>query len=140
MHCSKSGVTDHYAQDDAHALQLTRDAVANLNRRKDNPLDMRESLSPAYPVEEVYGIVSRDTRYPYKVTEIIARLVDGSEFHEFKARYGKTLVCGFAHLHGYPVGIVANNGILFSDSALKGTHFIQICNKRNIPLIFLQFC
>ena len=138
VHCSKSGVTDHYAQDDAHALQLTRDAVANLNRRKENPLDMRESLSPAYPVEEVYGIVSRDTRYPYKVTEIIARLVDGSEFHEFKARYGKTLVCGFAHLHGYPVGIVANNGILFSDSALKGTHFIQICNKRNIPLIFLQ--
>jgi 3-methylcrotonyl-CoA carboxylase beta subunit len=138
VHCAKSGVTDHYAMDDAHALQLARDAVSYLNRRKDSPLEMRESVSPAYPVEEVYGIVSRDTRYPYKVIEIIARLVDGSEFHEFKARYGKTLVCGFARLHGYPVGIVANNGILFSDSALKGTHFIQICNKRNIPLIFLQ--
>jgi len=138
VHCSKSGVTDHYAQDDAHALQLARDAISYLNRSKHNPLDMRESVSPAYPVEELYGIVSHDTRYPYKVIEIIARLVDGSEFHEFKARYGKTLVCGFARLHGYPVGIVANNGILFSDSALKGTHFIQICNKRNIPLIFLQ--
>jgi len=138
VHCSKSGVTDHYALDDAHALQLARDAVVFLNRKKSNPLDMRKSVSPAYPVEEIYGIVSHDTRYPYKVKEIIARLVDGSEFHEFKARYGKTLVCGFAHVHGYPVGIVANNGILFSDSALKGTHFIQICNKRNIPLIFLQ--
>ena len=138
VHCSKSGVTDHYALDDAHALQLARDAIAHLNRQKDNPLEMRKSVSPAYSVEEIYGILSRDTRYPYKVIEIIARLVDGSEFHEFKARYGKTLVCGFAHLHGYPVGIVASNGILFSDSALKGTHFIQICNKRNIPLIFLQ--
>jgi 3-methylcrotonyl-CoA carboxylase beta subunit len=138
VHCSKSGVTDHYALDDAHALQLARDAVGFLNRTKDNPLDMRESVSPAYPIEELYGIVSKDTRYPYKVIEIIARLVDGSEFHEFKARYGKTLVCGFAHLHGYPVGIIANNGILFSDSALKGTHFMQICNKRGIPLIFLQ--
>ena len=138
VHCSKSGVTDHLALDDTHALQLVREAVVFLNRQKDNPLEMRKSVSPAYPVEEIYGIVSRDTRYPYKVREIIARLVDGSEFHEFKARYGKTLTCGFAHLHGYPVGIVANNGILFSDSALKGTHFIQICNKRDIPLIFLQ--
>lgn len=138
VHCSKSGVTDHYALDDAHALQLARDAISYLNRQKDTQLEMRKSVIPAYSVEEIYGIVSRDTRYPYKVKEIIARLVDGSEFHEFKARYGKTLVCGFAHLHGYPVGIVANNGILFSDSALKGTHFIQVCNKRNIPLIFLQ--
>jgi len=138
VHCSKSGVTDHYALDDAHALQLARDAVVFLNRRKQNPLEPRKSVSPAYPAEELYGIVSHDTRYPYKVKEIIARLVDGSQFHEFKARYGKTLVCGFAHLHGYPVGVVANNGILFSDSALKGTHFIQICSKRNIPLIFLQ--
>jgi len=138
VHCSKSGVTDHYALDDTHALQLARDAVSYLNRQKHETLVMRESVIPAYPVEDVYGIVSRDTRYPYKVIEIIARLVDGSEFHEFKARYGKTLVCGFAHVHGFPVGIVANNGILFSDSALKGTHFIQICNKRNIPLIFLQ--
>ena len=138
VHCSKSGVTDHYAMDDTHALQLARDAVSYLNRQKDNPLEMRKSVSPAYPVEELYGIVSRDTRYPYKVKEIIARLVDGSVFPEFKARYGKSLVCGFAHLHGYPVGVVANNGILFSDSALKGTHFITICNNRNIPLIFLQ--
>ena len=138
VHCSKSGVTDHFALDDTHALQLARETVAYLNRTKHNPLEMAESVSPAYPVEEIYGIVSRDTRYPYKVREIIARLIDGSEFHEFKARYGKTLVCGFARLHGYPVGVVANNGILFSDSALKGTHFIQICNKRNIPLIFLQ--
>ncbi len=138
VHCSKSGVTDHYALDDAHALQLARDAVSFLNRTKKNPLEMRKSVSPAYPVEEIYGIVSHDTRYPYKVKEVIARLVDGSEFHEFKARYGRTLVCGFAHIHGYPVGVLANNGILFSDSALKGTHFIQICNQRNIPLIFLQ--
>jgi len=138
VHCAKSGVTDHYALNDDHALELARDAVSHLNRAKSNKMDMRESVSPAYPVEQIYGIVSHDTRYPYKVSEIIARLVDGSKFHEFKALYGKTLVCGFAHLHGYPVGIVANNGILFSDSALKGTHFIQICNKRNIPLIFLQ--
>jgi 3-methylcrotonyl-CoA carboxylase beta subunit len=138
VHCSKSGVTDHFALDDSHALQMAREAIAFLNRKKSNPLEMKKSVSPAYPVEEIYGIVSRDTRYPYKVREIIARLVDGSEFHEFKARYGKTLVCGFAHLHGYPIGVVANNGILFSDSALKGTHFIQICNKRNIPLLFLQ--
>ena len=138
VHCTKSGVTDHYALDDTHALELAREAVEFLNRQKRNPLEMRQSVSPVYPVEEIYGILSRDTRYPYKVREIIARLVDGSEFHEFKARYGKTLVCGFAHLHGYPVGVVANNGILFSDSALKGTHFIQICNKRNIPLLFLQ--
>lgn len=138
VHCSKSGVTDHFALDDTHALQLAREAVSYLNRKKKNTLEMRESVSPAYPVEEIYGIVSRDTRYPYKVREIIARLIDGSDFHEFKARYGKTLVCGFARLHGYPIGIVANNGILFSDSALKGAHFIQICNKRNIPLLFLQ--
>ena len=138
VHCSKSGVTDHYALDDAHALQLARDAVGFLNRQKNNRLDMQESISPVYPIEELYGIVSKDTRYPYKVIEIIARLVDGSLFHEFKARYGKSIVCGFGHLHGYPVGIIANNGILFSDSALKATHFIQICNKRGIPLIFLQ--
>jgi 3-methylcrotonyl-CoA carboxylase beta subunit len=138
VHCSKSGVTDHFALDDTHALQLARETITFLNRKKHNPLEMSESVSPAYPVEEIYGIVSRDTRYPYKVREIIARLIDGSEFHEFKARYGKTLVCGFARLHGYPIGIVANNGVLFSDSALKGTHFIQICSKRNIPLLFLQ--
>ncbi len=138
VHCSRSGVTDHFALDDSHALEIAREAVSFLNRKKDNPLEMRESVSPAYPIEEIYGIVSCDTRYPYKVKEIIARLVDGSEFHEFKARYGKTLVCGFARIHGYPVGIVANNGILFSESALKGTHFVKKCNKRSIPLVFLQ--
>ena len=138
VHCSKSGVTDHFAEDDAHALELAREAITFLNRKKSNPLEMQESVRPAYPVEDIYGIVSKDPRYPYKVREIIARLIDGSEFHEFKARYGKTLVCGFGRLHGYPIGVVANNGILFSDSALKGTHFIQICNKRNIPLLFLQ--
>jgi len=138
VHCTKSGVTDHFALDDTDAINMAREAVSFLNRNKHNPLQMRKSVSPAYPVEGIYGIVSRDTRYPYKVREIIARLIDGSDFHEFKARYGKTLVCGFAHLHGYPIGIVANNGILFSDSALKGTHFIQICNQRSIPLIFLQ--
>jgi 3-methylcrotonyl-CoA carboxylase beta subunit len=138
VHCSKSGVTDHFAENDAHALQLAREALAYLNRVKPQELELRDPVEPLYPAEELYGIMPRDTRFPLKVKDVIARLVDGSEFHEFKARYGKTLVCGFAHLGGFPVGIVANNGILFSESALKGTHFIQICNKRNIPLIFLQ--
>src|SRR3546814_10350919 len=102
------------------------------------PVALQASREPAYPAEDLYGIVPHDTRRPYDVREIIARLVDGSELHEFKARYGKTLVCGFAHLHGYPVGILANNGILFAESALKGAHFIELCNQRNIPLLFLQ--
>ncbi len=138
VHCSKSGVTDHFAENDSHALQLAREAISHLNRIKPNELEMRAPQEPLFPADELYGVMPRDTRFPLKVKEVIARLVDGSEFHEFKARYGKTLVCGFAHLDGFPVGIVANNGILFSESALKGTHFIQICNKRNIPLIFLQ--
>ena len=138
VHCSKSGVTDHFAEDDSHALELAREAISHLNRTRPAEFEMRTPREPLYPAGEMYGIMPADTRYPLKVKEIIARLVDGSEFHEFKARYGKTLVCGFAHLDGFPVGIVANNGILFSESALKGTHFIQICNKRNIPLIFLQ--
>jgi 3-methylcrotonyl-CoA carboxylase beta subunit len=138
VHCSKSGVTDHFAENDAHALQLARDALAHLNRIRPRQFDLKQPAEPLYPAEELYGIMPRDTRFPLKVREVIARLVDGSEFHEFKARYGKTLVCGFAHLDGFPVGIVANNGILFSESALKGTHFIQMCNKRNIPLIFIQ--
>ena len=138
VHTTQSGVVDHFAENDAHALQMARDAVAQLNRVKRVELDLREPVEPAYPADDLYGILPRDTRYPFDVREIIARLVDGSEFHEFKARYGKTLVTGFAHLAGYPVGIVANNGILFSESALKGTHFIELCNQRGIPLIFLQ--
>lgn len=138
VHCTRSGVTDHFAENDAHALQLAREAVAHLNRVRPEQLELREPVEPLYPAEDLYGVMPRDTRFPLKVKEVIARLVDGSEFHEFKARYGKTLVCGFAHMGGFPVGIVANNGILFSESALKGTHFIQICNKRNIPLVFLQ--
>jgi 3-methylcrotonyl-CoA carboxylase beta subunit len=138
VHCTKSGVTDHMADNDAHALLIAREAVAHLNREKVVNLAMKTPAEPRYAADEMYGIVPLDTRYPYDVHEIIARIVDGSEFHEFKARYGKTLVCGFAHLEGFPLGIVANNGILFSESALKGTHFIELCNQRNIPLIFLQ--
>lgn len=138
VHTSISGVADHFAEDDAHALSLARDAVERLNRVKDMPLELAEPQQPAYTSEELYGVIPEDTRRPFDVREIIARIVDGSEFHEFKARYGKTLVCGFARIDGYPVGIVANNGILFSESALKGTHFIELCNQRNIPLVFLQ--
>jgi len=138
VHTSVSGVADHFAEDDRHALQIARDIVGSLNRTKPMPLALREPADPLYPAEELYGIVPRDTRRPFDVREVIARLVDGSEFQEFKARYGKTLVTGFAHLHGYPVGIVANNGILFSESALKGAHFIELCNQRGIPLVFLQ--
>jgi 3-methylcrotonyl-CoA carboxylase beta subunit len=138
VHTSVSGVADHLAENDAHALAIARDIIANLNRRKTLPVAVREPAEPLYAAEELYGIVPRDTRRPFDIREVIARLVDGSEFQEFKARYGKTLVCGFAHLHGYPVGIVANNGILFSESALKGTHFIELCNQRDIPLLFLQ--
>ncbi len=138
VHSSESGVTDHFAEDDQHALAIARDITAHLNRTKQHSLEIREPVAPKYPAEELYGIVPQDTRYPYDVHEIIARIVDGSEFQEFKALYGKTLVCGFAHINGYPVGIVANNGILFSESALKGAHFIELCNQRNIPLVFLQ--
>ncbi|NLC60060.1 MAG: methylcrotonoyl-CoA carboxylase, partial [Gammaproteobacteria bacterium] len=138
VHTSVSGVADHFAEDDRHALQIARDIVGSLNRTKPMPLALREPADPLFPADELYGIVPRDTRRPFDVREVIARLVDGSEFQEFKARYGKTLVTGFAHLHGYPVGIVANNGILFSESALKGAHFIELCNQRGIPLVFLQ--
>jgi 3-methylcrotonyl-CoA carboxylase beta subunit len=138
VHSRISGVTDHIAEDDAHALEMARSAVAHLNRRKRPDLVMREPREPFYPPEELYGIVPNDLRQPYDIREVIARLVDGSEFDEFKALYGKTLICGFAHLMGCPVGIIANNGILFSESALKGTHFIELCAKRRIPLIFLQ--
>jgi 3-methylcrotonyl-CoA carboxylase beta subunit len=138
VHTSISGVADHFAENDAHALAIARDIVANLNRTKKLPLATRESAEPKHSAEEIYGIVPADTRKPFDIREIIARIVDGSEFQEFKARYGKTLVCGFAHLYGYPIGIVANNGILFSESALKGAHFIELCNQRDIPLVFLQ--
>ncbi|MGN6120045.1 MAG: carboxyl transferase domain-containing protein [Rhodanobacter sp.] len=138
VHTSISGVADHFAENDAHALSIARDIVAHLNRKKDMPLALRAPVEPKYPAEELYGVIPQDTRRPFDIREVIARIVDGSEFHEFKARYGKTLVCGFAHIHGYPVGIVANNGILFAESALKGAHFIELCNQRNVPLVFLQ--
>jgi 3-methylcrotonyl-CoA carboxylase beta subunit len=138
VHSRISGVTDHLANDDAHAISIARDIVGALNHRKFPAEGVREPVDPGFDPEEIYGILPREIRYPYDVREVIARLVDGSEFTEFKPLYGKTLVCGFAHLLGYPVGIVANNGILFSESALKGTHFIQLCNRRRVPLLFLQ--
>jgi 3-methylcrotonyl-CoA carboxylase beta subunit len=138
VHCRTSGVSDHYARNDHHALQLTRQAVARLNRVKPLHQDIRETVEPGYDPREIYGVVPRDTRQPYDVRELIARIVDGSDFDEFKALYGTTLVTGFARIHGYPVGIVGNNGILFSESAQKGAHFVELCAKRKIPLIFLQ--
>jgi 3-methylcrotonyl-CoA carboxylase beta subunit len=138
VHTSVSGVADHFAEDDRHALQIARDIVGHFNRNKTLPLATREPREPLHAAEELYGIVPKDTRRPFDIREVIARIVDGSEFEEFKARYAKTLVTGFAHIHGYPVGIVANNGILFSESALKGAHFIELCNQRGIPLVFLQ--
>ena len=138
VHCRTSGVTDHYAQNDEHALAICREIVANLNRRKYIPWEIAEPEPPLYDPTELYGIVPRDGRKSYDVREVIARLVDGSRFHEFKELYGTTLICGFARLMGYPVGIIANNGILFSESALKATHFIELCAQRQTPLIFLQ--
>ena len=138
VHSRTSGVTDHYAQDDTHALGIARRIVGHLNRHKTPGVEIRDAREPLYDADEIYGIIPADTRKPYDVREVIARLVDGSEFDEFKQPYGTTLVCGFAHVFGYPVGIVANNGILFSESALKGAHFIQLCAQRGIPLVFLQ--
>ena len=138
VHSRTSGVTDHYAQSDAHALAIARRCVANLNRRKPSQLDCVEPRDPLYTAEDLYGLVPDDTRKPYEVREVIARIADGSVFDEFKQLYGTTLVCGFAHIFGYPVGIVGNNGILFSESALKGAHFVQLCSQRRIPLVFLQ--
>jgi len=138
VHSRTSGVTDHYANDDRHALALARRIVDTLNRPKHIDLEIRRPVEPHYPAEELHGIVPDDTRKPFDVREVIARIVDGSEFDEFKALYGTTLVCGFAHIFGYPVGIIANNGILFSESALKGAHFIELCCQRGIPLVFLQ--
>ncbi len=138
VHTRLSGVADHLAQDDLHALALTRSLVANLNRQKPQQITMREVVEPKFSAKELYGVIPVDTRKPFDIREVIARIVDGSQFDEFKARYGTTLVCGFAHIFGMPVGLVANNGILFSESALKGTHFIELCSQRKIPLIFLQ--
>ncbi len=138
VHCRQSGVADHYALNDEHAIQLARQAVSKLNRQKPQQLDIKASVDPRFAPEEVYGIVPADTRKPYDVREIIARIVDDSDFDEFKALFGTTLVCGFARLYGLPVGIVANNGILFSESAQKGAHFIELCAQRKIPLVFLQ--
>ncbi len=138
VHSKISGVTDHMADDDAHALAIARRSIANLNRVKNIDMDLAEPRPPLYDPEEIYGIVNADTRKPFDVHEIIARIVDGSEFDEFKKLYGQTLVCGFARIHGYPVGIVANNGILFSESAEKGAHFVELCAQRKIPLVFLQ--
>ena len=138
VHCRTSGVVDHLANNDHHALQIARDAVARLNRSKPLLLDVKTPVDPAYPCDEIYGIVPKDSRQSYDVREIIARIVDDSEFDEFKALYGNTLICGFARIFGYPVGIIANNGILFGESAQKGAHFIELCAQRKIPLVFLQ--
>ncbi|MFG1296391.1 carboxyl transferase domain-containing protein [Xanthobacter variabilis] len=138
VHTRTSGVADHMAENDAHALGIARSIVADLNRTKAHSLDIREPRAPLYDAREIYGIVSADPKQPFDVRQIIARIVDGSEFDEFKPLYGQTLVTGFARIFGYPVGIIANNGILFSESALKGAHFVELCAQRNIPLVFLQ--
>ena len=138
VHTRLSGVADYLAEDDAHALALARQAVAGLNIRKPATVAWQEPEEPAYDPEELLGVVPADLRTPYDIREVIARIVDGSRFDEFKARFGETLVTGFAHLKGCPVGIIANNGVLFSEAAQKGAHFVELCSQRNIPLIFLQ--
>jgi len=138
VHCRESGVSDYFADNDPHAIAIVRELVRNLPEGEKARLTMRAPKPPLYDPQEMYGIVSRDLKTPYDVREVIARIVDGSEFTEFKALFGSTLVCGFAHIHGYPVGLLGNNGILFSDSALKATQFIQLCDRRRIPLVFLQ--
>ena len=140
VHCNKSGVADHYATNDLDALNIARNCVSTLrlNTTTNQYQITQQPEQPLYPIKEIYGIISRDPRNPMAVKEIIARLVDGSRLHEFKAKYATTLICGFAHIAGYPVGVIANNGILFSESALKAAHFIQVCCQRKIPLLFLQ--
>ena len=138
VHTRLSGVADHLANNDTHALALAREAVLRLNHKKTYSGALQAPVAPKYAAEELYGVIPTDTRKPFDVREIIARIVDGSDFHEFKQRFGTTLVCGFAHIEGMPVGIVANNGILFSESAQKGAHFIELCGQRKIPLVFLQ--
>src|SRR6267378_622551 len=138
VHARTSGVADHYAFNDAHALSLARQVVSNLNRPRPSVAGLQATTEPLYDAQELRGVVPADERQPYDVSEVIARIVDASAFDEFKALYGSTLVCGFAHIFGYPVGIIANNGILFSESAMKGAHFIELCAQRRIPLVFLQ--
>jgi 3-methylcrotonyl-CoA carboxylase beta subunit len=138
VHCRTSGVVDHLANNDRHALQIARDAVARLNRSRPVIADKKPAVAPLYDTREIYGVIPKDSKKSYDVREVIARVVDGSEFHEFKALYGTTLICGFARIEGFNVGIVANNGILFSESAQKGAHFIELCSQRKIPLVFLQ--
>ncbi|GAA0862288.1 propionyl-CoA carboxylase subunit beta [Sphingopyxis soli] len=138
LHAKKSGVVDHLAENDEHALTIVRDIVSHLGADEGFKVAMKEPRPPKYDPEELYGIIPQDVRAPYDVHEVIARIVDGSEFHEFKANYGATLVCGFAHIWGIPVAILANNGVLFSESAVKGAHFIELAQQRRIPLLFLQ--
>merc|ERR1712226_1739708 len=138
LHCGKSGVTDHYALDDQHALHLARRVVGNLNYEKKPPVTLKEVEEPLFDAKDLYGIVGEDLKKTFDVREVIARLVDGSKFDEFKAKYGETVVTGFSHLHGIPIGIVGNNGVLFAESALKGSHFVELCCQRKIPLLFLQ--
>ncbi|BCR24587.1 carboxyl transferase domain-containing protein [Aquipseudomonas alcaligenes] len=138
VHCKTSGVADHYADDDEHALAIARRCIANLNWRKLGQLQTRTPLAPLHSADELYGVIPADAKQPFDVREVIARVVDGSEFDEFKALFGTTLVCGFAHVHGYPVAILANNGILFAEAAQKGAHFIELACQRGIPLLFLQ--
>ena len=138
LHSRVSGVTDHLAEDDTDALRIVRSIVATLGPLTPRPWDVHPSEAPLYDADEIYGVVPADLRTPYDVREVIARIVDGSRLAEFKTEYGPTLVTGFARIHGHPVGIIANNGILFSESALKGAHFIELCDQRRIPLVFLQ--
>jgi len=138
VHTRTSGVADHLAENDEHAAAIVRQIIANLNREKRVPWTLQEPEEPLYDAEEIYGIVPQDPRQTYDVREVIARIVDGSRMHEFKPLYGETLVCGFARIMGNPVGILANNGILFSESSMKGTHFIELCSSRGVPLVFLQ--
>jgi 3-methylcrotonyl-CoA carboxylase beta subunit len=139
VHTRLSGVADTLADNDEHALALAREAVRSANRTQpDSPLNIQPVEAPLYDPSEITGVVPAELKTPYDIREVIARVVDGSRFDEFKSRYGTTLVCGFAHVHGMPVGIVANNGVLFSESAIKGAHFVQLCSQRKIPLLFLQ--
>ncbi len=138
VHCDVSGVTDHFANNDQEALAIAREIVANLNKKKHNHLVLQPPEEPAFDPKELMGLIPADPRKPFDVREVLARVLDGSRFHEFKARYGNTIVTGFGHIFGYPVGIIANNGVLFSESALKATHFIELCDQRKIPLVFIQ--
>jgi len=138
VHTRLSGVADYLAENDAHALDLARQALGNLNRIRPTTVALQSIEEPAFDPAEIFGVVPADLKTPYDIREVIARVVDGSRFDEFKARYGTTLVCGFAHIMGIPVGIIANNGVLFSESAVKGAHFVELCSQRKIPLVFLQ--